>query len=93
MKLTIAPSAQFFRDYKKAKRRGLDMDKLRDVINDLAAGKQLDRRYRDHRLTGQWHDFRECHIQSDWLLIYQIQQEVLVLALQRTGTHADLFGE
>jgi mRNA interferase YafQ len=93
MRLIIAPSTQFYRDYKKAKKRGLDIRKLEKVVKDLAEGKQLADHYRDHQLTGQWHDFRECHIQPDWLLIYQIRHQTLVLALQRTGSHSDLFGK
>ena len=64
---------------------------LRVVVNTLAAGEKLDSKYRDHDLTGDYIGFRECHIQSDWLLVYRIEQEELELFLFRTGTHSDLF--
>ena len=73
------------------KKRGLNLDKLKFVINQLACGNQLEEKYRDHALTGDYKGFRECHIEPDWLLIYQIIDEELVLILSRTGSHSDLF--
>ena len=64
---------------------------LRTVVNILASGEKLDRKYRDHDLTGEYAGFRECHMQPDWLLVYRIEQEELELFLFRTGTHSDLF--
>lgn len=64
---------------------------MRDVINLLAAKQKLDRKYRDHELTGHNSGFRECHIEPDWLLVYRIDQDMLELFLFRTGTHSDLF--
>lgn len=89
--LKIVPTAHFRQDYKRAKKRGLDMSELEGVIRDLSEGVKLDIRYRDHPLTGPWQSFRECHIKPDWLLIYKIQYHKLILTLARTGTHADLF--
>lgn len=81
----------FKKDYKLMKKRGLNLDKLKFVINQLACGNQLEEKYRDHALTGDYKGFRECHIEPDWLLIYQIIDEELVLILSRTGSHSDLF--
>ena len=89
--LEIVPSNQFKKDLKLAKKRGFYLDHLRNVINVLAAQQKLDERYRDHYLTGQYHGFRECHIEPDWLLVYRIDGNALELFLFRTGTHSDLF--
>ena len=89
--LDIVPSNQFKKDLKFAKKRGLKIDNLRNVIETLAAEKSLDEKYRDHNLSGEYKGFRECHIEPDWLLIYRIVRDVLELFLFRTDTHADLF--
>ena len=89
--LEIVPSNQFKKDLKLAKKRGLKIDKLREVINALAEQKKLDDRYRDHGLSGDYKGFRECHVEPDWLLIYRINEDVLELFLFRTGSHSDLF--
>lgn len=91
MKYEIVPSNQFKKDLKLAKKRGYDLDKIKNVIAVLANGEDLDAKYRDHLLTGNYGGFRECHIQPDWLLVYQINGEKLLLFLARTGTHSDLF--
>lgn len=80
------------RTAKLMKKRGRDMDKLIGVLELLAAGNPLPDKYRDHRLSGSLKDFRECHIEPDWLLIYQIREDLLILTATATGTHADLFG-
>lgn len=72
-------------------KRHANMDLIDDVIRKLADGRELDERNRDHTLTGNWAGHRECHIAPDWLLIYKIEDDVLVLILTRTGTHSDLF--
>lgn len=87
----IKHTTQFKKDYKLAKRRGLNLSLLKDVISKLANGEALDVKYRDHALSGNWIGHRECHIQPDWLLIYRIEDGILVLTLSRTGTHSDLF--
>lgn len=91
MKYEIKPSNQFKKDVKLAQRRGYDLSKLTVVIKKLANGETLESRYRDHQLTGNFGVCRECHIQPDWLLIYEIENEQLMLFLSRTGTHSDLF--
>ena len=91
MKLDIVFSNQFKKDLKLAKKRGYDLDLLNDVVETLANQQQLDTKYRDHSLSGNFAEFRECHIQPDWLLIYRIDNEELFLLLARTGTHSDLF--
>ena len=89
--LKIVLSNRFKKDLKLARKRGLNLDVLRTVVNILASGEKLDRKYRDHDLTGEYAGFRECHMQPDWLLVYRIEQEELDLFLFRTGTHSDLF--
>lgn len=85
----IRRSTRFRRDLKRSKRRGHDLNRLAAVIDVLAGDGTLPARYRDHALTGDWIGTRECHIAPDWLLIYELTDDKLVL--QRTGTHADLF--
>ena len=81
------------KDAKLMKKRGKDMSKLTDVLDLLATGKLLPPNFKDHQLTGDMKDFRECHIESDWLLIYQFHDDVLTLTATGTGTHSDLFGK
>lgn len=87
--LRAIATSQFRKDYKRAIKRGKDIAKLDDIIRKLARGEPLDIRHRDHALVGNWSSFRECHIEPDWLLIYRIETDVLVLTLARTGTHGD----
>ena len=91
MKYEIDRTSAFKRDYKKAVKRHLPIAKLQAVVALLANGEPLPPANRDHALSGNWANHRECHIAPDWLLIYQIKESVLVLELTRTGTHADLF--
>jgi len=81
------------RDVKLMKKRGKDLSKLATVLSLLADGMQIPPQYRDHSLTGNLGDFRECHIENDWLLIYQIFEDKLILSATATGTHSDLFKE
>ena len=92
-KYTVKFTSQFKKDYKLAIKRGLKIDLLNTVINTLAAGEELPEKNKDHALTGNWLGHRECHILPDWLLIYRIEDDVLVLTLARTGTHSDLLGK
>mgnify|MGYP000919852576 CR=1 FL=1 len=78
------------RDVRRARKRGKDMNKLISVLQVLQHGNSLPEKYRDHQLGGDLHDFRECHIEPDWLLIYRSNDDELYLV--RTGTHSDLFG-
>ena len=91
-KYTVKFTTVFRKDYKKAKKRRLPLEKLKEVVDLLAMGQPLPERNRDHALTGDWVGHRECHIQPDWLLIYRIEEDVLVLTMTRTGTHSELFG-
>lgn len=88
--MRLFPTAKFRRDYKRCKRRGYDMQLLKDVLDTLQNGEPLDIKYRDHQLSGKYSKFRECHIQPDWLLIYHVNGDALVLTASRTGTHSDL---
>ena len=92
-KYDLAVTAQFRKDYKLAKKRGLKMEALAEVVTLLAKGEALPEKNRDHSLSGNWIGHRECHVLPDWLLIYRIEDEVLVLTLTRTGTHSDLLGK
>ena len=89
--LKIVSSNQFKKDLKLAIKRGLKIEKLRDVVNSLAREEALDEKFRDHVLTGEYRDFRECHIEPDWLLVYRVDEGELELFLFRTGSHSDLF--
>ena len=82
---------QFRKDLKLAKKQGKDIEKLFVVIEKLANGEALEDKYRDHGLSGNYSGCRECHVESDWLLIYEIDNGVLVLMLYRVGSHAELF--
>lgn len=89
-KYEIKVTGQFKKDYKLAKKQGKDMVLLKEIITKLANGEKLDKKYKDHSLTGNWIRHRECHITSDWLLIYYYDNEVLVLTLTRLGSHSEL---
>ena len=91
MKLTIKTTKRFDKDLKKLKKRKYDLKLLAKIINKLSDSEILPEKYRDHCLAGNYKGFRECHIQPDWLLIYKIDKNILVLTLSRTGTHSDLF--
>ena len=90
-KYTVKTTSQFKKDFKLAMKRGLNIDLLETVIATLALGEPLPDKNKDHALTGNWIGHRECHILPDWLLIYRIEEEVLILTLARSGTHSDLF--
>jgi len=88
----IEYTSRMKRDVKRMKKRGKDLNKLILTLNLLASGNPMPQQYHDHQLTGNLHDFRECHIEPDWLLLYQIHEDVLVVTATATGTHSDLFG-
>lgn len=90
MTLTVKQTAQFKRDLKLCAKRHYDLNLLTAVVNILRIPAALPAQNRDHTLTGNWAGHQECHIQSDWLLIYRADGNELML--YRTGTHADLFG-
>ena len=91
MKYTVRRTKKFRKELKKMLKRGADLDKLETVVNILAAGETLPPQYRDHALTGDLEGTRDCHITPDWLLLYRIENDVLVLTLTRTGSNSDLF--
>lgn len=93
MNRDIVWTTQFKKDYKLALKRHLDIGLLDNVIRALSRGEALPEESKDHALTGDWIGHRECHIQPDWLLVYRIEEDVLVLTLTRTGTHSNLFGK
>jgi mRNA interferase YafQ len=86
-------SSRFKKEYKKAKKRYRDeIALLHTVVDLLRQGISLPAKYKDHALTGDYAGCRECHIKPNWLLVYLIEDDVLVLTLTRTGSHSDLFG-
>lgn len=91
--LKLEFTSQFKRDYKLAVKRGCDPRKLEEVVGILQAEKPLPEKFRDHDLTNSrnYKDMRECHIEPDWLLVYKVYRDTLILKLIRTGSHSDLF--
>jgi mRNA interferase YafQ len=85
----LSQTSQFKKDIKRQTKRGKDLGKIKAVIQSLLAGQALPAIYKDHPLTGNWKDRRDCHIEPDWILIYRLSADEL--RLERTGTHADLF--
>ena len=86
---TLSRTSQFKKDVKRIKKRGRSLDKLRNTIEKLANGEELESKYHEHILQGQYATIRECHIEPNWLLLYKLSKTELILI--RTGTHADLF--
>ncbi len=91
MKYEVRFTAQFKRDVKLAKKQGKDIERLFVAVEKLANGEPLEENYRDHDLTGRYRGCRECHIEPDWLLMYELVDNVLVLMLYRLGSHSELF--
>lgn len=91
MRYELEFTHQYLKDLKLARKRGLDENKLNEVILRLIQGEELPPNNRDHFLTGNYKGFRECHISPDWLLIYSRDITVKIVTLVRTGTHSDLF--
>ena len=88
---TIKYHTMFKKDFKKIKKRGYDISRLEKIVELLANEVPLPEQFKDHNLSGNYNGFRECHIAPDWLLIYQVNNNELVLVLSRTGSHSDLF--
>jgi len=91
LKYGVRKTNSFLREYKRMEKRGKNMNKLDSIIAMLAKGEPLPLKNRDHALSGNFDGCRECHIEPDWLLIYYIEKDILILTLTRTGTHSDLF--
>ena len=89
--LTLIITTQFKKDLKRIKKRGLDLNSLKFVLDTIQKQETLPLKYKDHALVGNYKGFRECHIEPDWLLIYTISNEKLILTASRTGSHSDLF--
>lgn len=90
--LTLYYTREFKKDYKRLLRSGVEVQLLQDVIETLADGNPLDPSYLDHALRGEYVGYRECHIRFDWLLVYRVDHQKLILTLTRTGTHQQIFG-
>lgn len=90
-KYNIVLTSLFKKDLKAIKKSGYNLQLLNDVVDTLAMGIPLDAKYQDHKLIGNYQGCRECHITPDWLLIYEIAEDELILYLTRTGTHSKLF--
>lgn len=93
MKYNVDFTANFKKQYRKAKKQGKDLNKLHDIINKLANGKELETKYKNHNLINdkKYKDCYECHIEPDWLLVYKIIDDELILLLVTTGSHSKLF--
>ena len=91
MTYQLVLTGKFKKGLKSARRRGLDISLLDNVVEKLLHGIALDEKNMDHELKGKFKGFRECHIQPDWLLIYLLEDKILTLTLVDAGTHADLF--
>ena len=90
MSLHVRMTSRFKQDMKRLRKQGKTLDLLFAVIDKLRRGENLDRVYRDHSLRGNLIGLRECHVQPDWLLLYYVEADVMVLTLTRTGSHSDL---
>ena len=90
MQYELKYTRAFRRGYKRAKKRGLNLSLLGEIVEMLRCGKKLPKKYADHCLSGDFSQCRECHIQPDWLLIYMLEDDILTLTLVDTGTHTDL---
>ena len=90
MKYQVRATVRFKKSLKKMMKRGKDKTKIVDVVRMLAMGETLPPKYRDHALSGNLIGLRDCHIENDWVLLYYIQDDILVLSLADTGTHSDL---
>jgi len=91
MKYKLGYTTSMKRSLKLMKKRGKNLNKLNDVLNILISGEILPEKYYDHPLFGKYSGCRECHIEPDWLLIYQIKENILLLIAVATGSHSDLF--
>lgn len=89
--LDLVTTTQFRKDLKRIRKRGYDLSKLDDVLQNLLAEETLHEKYCDHDLNGDYKGFRECHIEPDWLLVYAVNKGKLILTASCTGTHSDLF--
>lgn len=92
MEYKIVYTKKFEKDIKNLKKQNRDLTELFNVVNIIAKGETLDKKYRDHKLVGIFNNYRECHIENDFLLVYKIEKDKLILILYRAGTHSEIFG-
>ena len=92
MKYKLVYTKKFEKDIKRIKKKNKDLTELFDVIDVISKGETLDKKYKDHKLVGNFNNYRECHIENDFLLVYKIEKDKLILILYRTGTHSEIFG-
>ena len=92
MKYKLVYTKKFEKDIKSLKKQNKDLTELFDVIDVISKGETLDKKYKDHKLVGNFNNYRECHIENDFLLVYKIEKDKLILILYRTGTHSEIFG-
>ena len=85
----IFQTSQFKKDFKRIKKRGKDLSRIKEVVSAIVNGEGLEECHRDHALSGNWSGSRDCHIEPDWILIYRVDEDYLFL--ERTGSHSDLF--
>lgn len=89
MKYGVRKTSRYKKSLKKMLKRGKDIKKLTNVVLKLANGEQLPPQYKDHPLSGDLAGLRDCHIENDWVLLYEIKDNLLILSLAETGTHSD----
>lgn len=87
--MNLIYTSQFRKDFKRIINQGKDVAKLQAIIGTLLSGKNLESKLRDHPLLGKWKNHRDCHLEPDWILIYRISEDNLIL--ERTGSHSELF--
>ncbi len=90
-KYELKQTNQFKKDLKLAKKQHKNVEALLYVVDKLARGENLEEKYRDHDLHGNYINCRECHISPDWLLVYRVYEDVLILVLSRLGSHSELY--
>ncbi len=88
----IVYTKKFEKDIKNLKKQNKDLTELFNVVNSISKGETLDKKYKDHKLVGNFSNYRECHIENDFLLVYKIEKDKLILILYRAGTHSEIFG-
>ena len=93
MKLQLITTTKFKKDLKILEKRGVQVKELYEIIERLLNMEKLESKYKDHALSGNYRGFRECHVRPDWLFVYAIHKDKLILIASRTGTHSDLFGK
>lgn len=87
--MKIFYTAQFKKDYKRIKKQRKEISKLISVVDRLASAQKLEKKYLEHQLSGEWKNHKDCHIEPDWILIFRLTEDALIL--ERTGSHSELF--